>query len=137
MASRQDLEKRRLWAERLGRYRSSGLTVARFCASEGVSVHTFFYWSKRIAADSTATDSTTAGLSARSDARDRRREPAGRSYLAAGTAPPALVRFHFSTAVEVSVPADCLDAIRCLASCVQSSRTECSDAFQEVVIAVR
>ena len=41
MASRQDLEKRRLWAERLRRYRSSGLTVARFCASERVSV----YWS--------------------------------------------------------------------------------------------
>lgn len=132
MASRQDLEKRRLWAERLGRYRSSGLTVARFCASEGVTVHTFFYWSKRIAAGS-----TTAGLSARSDATDRRREPAGRSYLAAGTAPPALVRFHFNTAVEVSVPVDCLDAIRCLASCVQSSRREHSDAFQEVVVATR
>ena len=132
MRSRQDVQKRRVWAERLGRYRSSGQTVARFCASEGLSVHTFFYWSKRIAAASTA-----AGLSSPSDATGRRREPAGRSYLAAGTAPPALVRFHFNTAVEVSVPVDCLDAIRCLASFVQSSRTERSDAFQEVVVATR
>ena len=134
MASRQDLEKRRLWAERLGRYRSSGLTVARFCASEGVTVHTFFLLAR---SEFAAAGSTTAGLSARSDATDRRREPAGRSYLAAGTAQPALVRFHFNTAVEVSVPVDCLDAIRCLASCVQSSRREHSDAFQEVVVATR
>ena len=133
MRSRQDVQKRRVWAERLGRYRSSGQTVARFCASEGLSVHTFFYWSKRIAAASTA-----AGLSSPSDATGRRREPAGGSYLAAGTAPPALVRFHFNAAVEVSVPVDCLDAIRCLASFVQSSRVERSDAtFQEVVVATR
>jgi hypothetical protein len=127
MRSRQDVQKRRVWAERLRRHRSSGLTVARFCASEGVSVHTFFYWSKRIA----------AGSSSRSDATDRRREPAGHSYLAAGTAPPALVRFHFNTAVEVSVPADCLDAIRCLASCLQNSRDDRCETFQEVVVATR
>jgi hypothetical protein len=44
------------------------------------------------------------------------------------------VRFSWNAGVEVSVPADCLDAIRCLAECLQRARPECSDAFQEVVV---
>jgi hypothetical protein len=57
--------------------------------------------------------------------------------MAARTAEPALVRFHFNAAIEISVPADCLDAIRCLAQCVQQLRAERSGAFQEVVVATR
>ncbi len=33
--------KQRQWEERIGRYRSGGLTVARFCEKEGVSPNTF------------------------------------------------------------------------------------------------
>jgi hypothetical protein len=36
--------------------------------------------------------------------------------------------------VEVSVPADCLSVIRCLAECLQHTRAERPDAFQEVVV---
>ena len=38
MASRQDVQKCRVWEVRFGRFRASGLTGARFCAQEGVSV---------------------------------------------------------------------------------------------------
>ena len=48
MTRRLDVEKRREWEERFERFRASGLTVARFCASESVSEHTFYYWAKRI-----------------------------------------------------------------------------------------
>jgi hypothetical protein len=34
----------------------------------------------------------------------------------------------------VSVPADCLGVIRCLAECLQHTRAEHSNAFQEVVV---
>ena len=121
MTSRQDVQKERVWAERLGRYRASGLTVVRFCARERVSVQTFYYWSKRIAADSTVVSSSL------------RSEPAGQARAAVGAGQPAVVRFHFNGAVEVSVPAYCLDAIRCLAQCVQNWGAESGGAFQEVV----
>jgi hypothetical protein len=129
MTIRQDVQKRAVWAERLGRYRQSGLTVAGFCESEHVSVNTFYYWAKRV-----GTGSTVASSHPRSDPAEPRREPVRHTHLAGGT---ALVRFYFSAAVEVSVPADCLDAIRCLAQCVQHPQAECSGAFQEVVVATR
>ena len=53
---------------------------------------------------------------------------------AAGISSAALVRFYCRAAVEVSVPADCLDAIRCLAECLRHAEVESSDAFQEVVV---
>jgi hypothetical protein len=46
----------------------------------------------------------------------------------------ALVRFSWNAGVEVSVPADCLDAIRCLAECLQRTWAEHADAFQELVV---
>ena len=46
----------------------------------------------------------------------------------------ALVRFSWNGGVEVSVPADCLSVIRCLAECLQHTRAERPDAFQELVV---
>ena len=53
---------------------------------------------------------------------------------AGGTSNAALVRFSWNAGVEVSVPADCLDAIRCLAECLQHTHAERPDAFQELVV---
>lgn len=41
---------RLLWVDRLARFPDAGLTVAAFCAAENVSVQSFFYWKKRLAA---------------------------------------------------------------------------------------
>ena len=124
MASRMDVQKRRAWEGRLGRYQASGLTVTRFCEQERVSVHTFYYWAKRIGSISgkkSAKHVATAVGSANS-----------KSNM-------AWVHFHWSAAMEVLVPADCLDAIRCLAECfkhapIERGVTEHTDAFQEVVV---
>jgi hypothetical protein len=52
-----------------------------------------------------------------------------------GTGPAEVVRFVWNAAaVEVSVPADCLDAIRCLAECLPDARWTQADAFREVVV---
>jgi hypothetical protein len=131
MTSRKGVEARRRWEERLGRYRASGLTVARFCAKEGVSANTFYCWARRIRTGS------TVAASVRGNGRGRGREQTSRADVAAYSSHPALVRFHFNAAVEVLVPADCVDAIRCLAECVQQSRQKHSDAFQEVVVGPR
>lgn len=41
---------RRRWAERLDRFRWSGLTVAQFCDAEGVSAPSFYAWKRTLAA---------------------------------------------------------------------------------------
>jgi len=38
---------RQLWAERLARFPDSRLSVAAFCAAEGVSTNSFFYWKRQ------------------------------------------------------------------------------------------
>jgi len=40
---------RQLWADRLERFRNCGLTVAAFCAAEGVSVPAFYQWKRQLA----------------------------------------------------------------------------------------
>jgi squalene cyclase len=43
------VSKEELWRSRLRRFRSSGMSVARFCQSEKVSVPSFYHWRRRLA----------------------------------------------------------------------------------------
>jgi hypothetical protein len=36
------------WRQRFARFDSSGLTVATFCAQEGVALHAFYSWKRRL-----------------------------------------------------------------------------------------
>jgi hypothetical protein len=38
------------WAERLERFQSSGLTAAKFCQAENVSLPSFYQWKRKLAA---------------------------------------------------------------------------------------
>src|SRR5262245_57714692 len=40
---------RQLWADRLARFAPADLTVAAFCAGEGISVNSFFSWKRWLA----------------------------------------------------------------------------------------
>ena len=53
MARGPDMEKWRIWQDRVERFHRSGQTVAVFCAAEGVSQPSFYGWKKRL------TDRTT------------------------------------------------------------------------------
>lgn len=48
MARSTDPKKVALWRTRFQRYPGSGLSVARFCAAEGVSESSFYYWQKKL-----------------------------------------------------------------------------------------
>lgn len=55
------------WQGRFERFRRAGLSVARFCATEGVSVPSFYQWRKKLSArtltgrvDSTSLGSTSS-----------------------------------------------------------------------------
>ena len=41
---------RQLWAERLARFSAAEQSVTAFCAAEGVSPNSFFYWKRQLAA---------------------------------------------------------------------------------------
>jgi len=64
MGRESDEGKPREWRERLARHRASGLSVARFCAGERVSVNTFYYWSKRVGSAAAASHGRAAGKAA-------------------------------------------------------------------------
>lgn len=48
MARQPSVSKERMWRERLDRYRQSGVSVAAFCAAEGVSLAAFYGWQRRL-----------------------------------------------------------------------------------------
>ena len=47
---------RQLWVERFARFSAAEQSVAAFCAAEGVSVNSFFYWKRQLAAPAAASD---------------------------------------------------------------------------------
>lgn len=106
MARRFDLEKQRQWKQRIERQRASGLTVVRFCTEEGVSVKAFYYWTKRLG-ERTRPPHITPVVKAPEKKRRSAQPVATRVPGAVTNA--AVVRFRLSAAVEVSVPADCLE----------------------------
>lgn len=122
MASRQDSKKRQAWEVRFERFRTSGLAVLRFCEQEGVSPNTFYYWAKRVGRQPVKRMGKVA--------------PQMRPIVqqAGVVSSAAVVRFYWNGALEASVPADCLDAIRCLAERLPSARAGSSDGFRQVVV---
>lgn len=101
--------------------------MARFCRQEQVSVNTFYYWAKRLR-------TPLAMASLRTDRTIRRQ--ASTTTPAGGNPREPVVRFRWKTGTEVRVPADCLDAIRCLAECLARRGDYPGEAFQEVVVKV-
>ena len=48
MSRHSDPRKAAAWERRIARFSDSGLTVARFCVREGVSIATFHDWQRKI-----------------------------------------------------------------------------------------
>lgn len=47
-ARRSHAATRQLWSERIGRFKSSTGTIARFCAAEGCSQASFYQWRRKL-----------------------------------------------------------------------------------------
>ncbi len=93
MARRCDSEKYAEWRKRLGRFSRCGLTVARFCSGERVSVASFYYWRRKL-----------------QQAARRGRMPAPPGVfrqIAVVPAPPAMVSAASAGAPAVSIQLPC------------------------------
>ena len=126
MASLGDVQKRQAWAARFARYRASESSVARFCKQERVSPNTFYYWAKRLR--------TTLAPAASWADRAVPLQHASERSATDNSAREAVVRFRWNTGVEVLVPAECLEAIRCLAKYLVEVGDRHGEAFQGVVV---
>lgn len=124
MMQRLDSQKMQQWKERFKKFRSSGMTVEQFCSNEQVSANTFYYWKKRV-------DGRTSTV--RSAQHELAFEGRGESVRRATCVVPnnALVHFRFHAA-EISVPANCLDVIRCLTLCAHHAPLKSNHTFHEV-----
>ena len=47
----RDHSKAQQWANRLERFRHSGLTISQFCRNEQIAIPSFSYWRKRLSLD--------------------------------------------------------------------------------------
>lgn len=92
-----DGAKAALWRRRWGRFRRSGQTVAEFCAGEGLSVASFYYWRHRLE------DEATQGQE------DRAASAFQAVRLTAGPAPLSI---HLADGVRIELPGENLAAIR-------------------------
>ena len=136
MVRRNDPEKRREWERRFRRFQTSGLTIGRFCNQENLAVHTFHYWARRLRSMEASQPGMEGGRSA-SDTpglgqSQANRRSVDRSRSAPSEAP--MVRFLFDAGVQVSIPTDCLEAIRCVAQSVQRPSITQDSSFREVIV---
>ena len=131
MVRRIDSIKRRVWEQRLQRFQSSGLTISRFCLGEKVGVHTFHYWTRRLRAENSA-EYDKAPLS--TENRRRVVAPGGSNETNLGNQDATVVQFQFEGGLRVSIPAHCLEAIRCLVQSVQKSLPHQNGSFHEVIV---
>ena len=130
--TRLDARKRAEWQKRLDEFEASGLTVAHFCRRTNVGPHTFYYWKKRLHPTST---------------QGRRRAAQHRGGTGSDEVPAtankmhrsdALVHFAWGPTLRISVPADCMGAIRCVLECTSRAGHHARDVagpFQEVILA--
>lgn len=65
MARLPDPRLRADWIARLGRFGRSSLTVADFCADEGVSVSSFYQWRRKLRGDATRSSPAFVSLRVR------------------------------------------------------------------------
>lgn len=126
---RRDAAKRQEWELRLARFEADHRTVAQFCRDEQVSVAGFYYWRRQcLGVDKIPGDGDRSAARAP-------HQPANQTPRGATEGPlSASVQFQFANGALVSVPAQCLDALRCLVECVRREDPIRSGGFQQVVV---
>lgn len=111
---RAESGKAAVWRERLRRFRASGMTVARFCEVEGVSVPSFYQWRRKL-------DSIAASPDARPVFQQVVVAPAAASR-------PGL-RVRLASGAEIEVAGGNLELIRAVVG--ELARAECEFAAGE------
>jgi len=108
---RAESRKEAAWRDRLRRFRASGMTVARFCELERVSLASFYQWRRKL--------ESRSGAAARPVFQQVVVTPAVASGL----------RVRLASGAEIEVAAGNLDVIRAVVG--ELARAECEFAAEE------
>jgi transposase len=101
MARSVDSVKRRLWEQRLRRFKQGYLTVAAFCQVEGVSVPSFYHWRKvlnRTAGDADIRSPATPSFG-RSSAVGKQ------AFIPVEVIPATTIEIHLPNGARLMIPA--------------------------------
>ena len=97
MARSPDPGKAAAWQGRLEQFRSSPLTVAQFCAEEGISTASFYHWRKKLHSEPVPRNST-------------KKRPAFRPVTV--TPPAHSISIQLPGGTRIEVPGENLDVVR-------------------------
>ena len=141
MSRSSDPTKPAVWGERLERFSSCGLAVARFCAREGVSVASFYHWRKKLGHKGRRRRMTDGHPRHRTGLADGRGVfqpiavvPAARGLgpVASGLVPAGrTVCIQLPCGTRIEVGADDLDAVRTVVAEVARAYRGCEVARAE------
>jgi hypothetical protein len=108
MARSVDRDKAAAWRQRFRRFSRSGLTVARFCAKEGVSPPSFYYWQKML-----ARKPSTKPSKRRTVRQARRRPQKSRSFQPVTVMPASAgLAIHLPHGARIDVPTGNIEIVR-------------------------
>lgn len=128
MARQDNIQKAREWTQRLKRFQSSGMTVAKFCEIERVAPHIYYYWVRRFRAAGSKSVKSNGERQAHA-VRER-----NDSTVAPGTG-TSNVQLRLASGIQISIPTDNIDALRCIVRCLSETGVGSeSGSFQRVVI---
>jgi hypothetical protein len=113
MGRQSDPRKAAVWERRLARFGDSGLTVARFCAREGVSIATFHYWQRKLR-DASANEAAWSAPAA----------PVARFDPVEVASRPA-VTIRFAGGVVMEIPEDREDLLKVAVLALASEAAPC------------
>jgi hypothetical protein len=110
-----DPTKLAVWRERFRRFSSSGLSVVRFCAREGVSTASFYHWRKRLRLKDRPRSTTVSPgrpRTGRAGGLGRFRQVAVVADRSPGPPTAPVIRIQLPCGTRIEVDAGHLDAIR-------------------------
>ncbi len=116
MVGKSSSEKQAQWRRRLRRFRSSGLTVAAFCAAEGVSVPSFYQWRRKLAGSTPRLAGSSRPASRRSA------QSAQRAFQRIVVTPAPAMSVRLPGGVEIELPTAHPETVRTLVAALLGSR---------------
>ncbi len=107
MAKRRSVEKERYWRAVLQRQAGSGLSIAAFCRSEGVSEPSFYSWKRALDGSRVKSKTREPSRTRRVAARSPETSPSIVPVQITEERRPATIQVMWPSGLSVQVPAEC------------------------------
>ncbi len=107
MAKKRSVEKERYWRAVLQRQARSGVSIARFCRSEGVSEPSFYLWKRALGGNKAKGKTRESSRTRRVAARTSEASPSFVPVQITEERYPATIQVIWPSGLSVQVPAEC------------------------------